>query len=213
MRSENSPDGQKRRSVIEDVRRAQIIDSAVEVFADVGYQQASLARIAQRAGISKGVISYHFAGKEDLMASLVDYVYASITGHVAPQVLSESTAQGRIAIRIRAVAEYARQHPSQLRALSEVLDNLRDDDGKIRYGHRFNEPLYEGLEAEFEAGQAAGELRTFDGRVMAVTIQAAIDAMIDYWNSYPDYAIEDYADNLVDVFAAAISVDTHAGLK
>jgi AcrR family transcriptional regulator len=56
VRPENSPTGQQR-SFIEEARRRQIIASAVEVISEVGFGNASLARIAEHAGISKGVIS------------------------------------------------------------------------------------------------------------------------------------------------------------
>ncbi|MFD6455458.1 TetR family transcriptional regulator, partial [Nocardia sp. NPDC060220] len=53
MRPENKPDGQHR-SFIEEARRRQIIAATVEVVSELGYANASLARIAERAGISKG---------------------------------------------------------------------------------------------------------------------------------------------------------------
>ncbi|MEV7908062.1 TetR family transcriptional regulator, partial [Streptomyces anulatus] len=59
MRPENEPVGQNTKSFIERARRAQIIASAIEVIAEHGFANASLARIAKHAGISKGVISYH----------------------------------------------------------------------------------------------------------------------------------------------------------
>lgn len=43
------------RTLIETVRRAQIVNHTIEVLADVGFGKASLALIAQRAGISKVV--------------------------------------------------------------------------------------------------------------------------------------------------------------
>lgn len=204
MRSDSKSVGQKRRSVIEDVRRAQIIDSAIGVLAESGYAGSSLSRIAGRAGISKGVISYHFAGKDDLMEQLVEQVYDRITAYVVPRVAAREAVADRIAERVRAVASYVRDHPDELRALTEVLNNLRDDDGLLRYGDAFNESIYRGLEAEFRAGREAGELCDFDVRVMAVTTQASIDAMIAYWHSYPDHDLEAHARELADLLIRAI---------
>ena len=50
-------------SFIEEARRRQIIDTAIRTIATRGYSRTSLAEIAREAGISKGVISYHFEGK------------------------------------------------------------------------------------------------------------------------------------------------------
>ncbi|ASO21109.1 HTH-type transcriptional regulator TtgR [Actinoalloteichus hoggarensis] len=196
--------------MIEDVRRAQIIESAIETFAEVGYSGTSLARIAERAGISKGVISYHFAGKDELMEQLVDQVYREITGFVAPRVERESTAAGRLRARLRSVAEYVQGHRSQLLALAEVFNNLRDANDQLRYGETFNEPIYQSQEAMLRAGQDSGELRDFDARVMAVTVQAAIDAMIAYWGAYPEHDIAAHAEQLADLFENGIRAH-HAG--
>ena len=51
MRSENGKSGQpKDRTFIETARRAQIVAAAIDTIAELGYGQASLARIAERAG-------------------------------------------------------------------------------------------------------------------------------------------------------------------
>jgi AcrR family transcriptional regulator len=59
------------RTFTETARRAQIVQAAIDTIAELGYGRASLARIAERLGISKGVISYHFAGKDDLIKEVV----------------------------------------------------------------------------------------------------------------------------------------------
>ena len=45
--------------------RAAILKSAMEVFLEVGYQEASMRKIAARAGITAGAIYKHFSGKEE----------------------------------------------------------------------------------------------------------------------------------------------------
>ena len=66
MRIKDKPDDQSRPTFTEAARRTQIIACAIETLATLGYAQASLAHIAQRAGISKGVIVYYFSSKEEL---------------------------------------------------------------------------------------------------------------------------------------------------
>jgi AcrR family transcriptional regulator len=62
------------RTFIEGARRAQVVAAAIDAFADLGYAAASLARIAEYAGTSKGVVTYHFEGREDLVRA----VYAEV---------------------------------------------------------------------------------------------------------------------------------------
>jgi AcrR family transcriptional regulator len=203
MRSETGSTGQKEASFIEEARRAQIIGSAIETFAELGYANTSLARIAERVGISKGVISYHFAGKTELMERVVEQVYREIIEFVLPRVEKETTAVGALRARILAVAEYMRDHRAQLLALGEIFNNFRDPDGKPHYGIASNEQIYEWQEAAFRLGQQTGELRSFDPRVMAVTVQGAIDTMFAYWATYPDHDLDAHARELADLFERA----------
>lgn len=170
---------------------------------ELGYAGTSLARIAERAGISKGVISYHFAGKTELMEQIVEQVYRDIAQFVVPRTEKETTAAGALRANIRAVAEYMRDHRAHLLALGEIFNNLRTPDGRPRYGVAFNEPIYEGREELFRRGQRSGEFRSFDTRVMSVTVQAAIDHMFAYWVTHPDHDLEAHADELADLFEHA----------
>ena len=51
--------------------RAALLDAALELFAERGYQAASVEEIALRAGYSKGAVYFHFSGKEDLFYALL----------------------------------------------------------------------------------------------------------------------------------------------
>ncbi|MCO1654846.1 TetR/AcrR family transcriptional regulator [Pseudonocardia humida] len=203
MRPEDKPDGQKR-SFVEEARRAQIIESAIGTLAELGYTGTSLARVAERVGISKGVISYHFAGKAELMEQIVERVYRDIAQFVLSRLEKEATATGALRETIRSVAEYMRDHRTQLLALGEVVTNLRTTpDGALRYGIAFNEPIYDAREALFRRGQQAGEFRPFDARVMSVTVQAALDDMFAYWVTHPGHDLEAHAEELADLFEHA----------
>jgi len=53
-------------------KQSHIIDAAFRVFGRQGYRKASLADIAQEAGITKGMITYYFGSKKNLYLYLVD---------------------------------------------------------------------------------------------------------------------------------------------
>ena len=53
-------------------RRAQLLDVGRSVFAERGFEGASIEEIAHRAGITKPVVYEHFGGKEGLYAVVVD---------------------------------------------------------------------------------------------------------------------------------------------
>jgi AcrR family transcriptional regulator len=53
-------------------RREQLVDIARGLFAERGFDGASIEEIAARAGVSKPVVYEHFGGKEGLYAVVVD---------------------------------------------------------------------------------------------------------------------------------------------
>src|SRR5262252_8205382 len=52
--------------------RARIQQVAVELFTEHGYEGTSLREIAERLGVTKAALYYHFRSKEDIIASLVE---------------------------------------------------------------------------------------------------------------------------------------------
>jgi AcrR family transcriptional regulator len=54
-------------------RRAQLLDSALEVFVAQGYHSAAMDDIADRAGVSKPVLYQHFPSKLELYLALLDH--------------------------------------------------------------------------------------------------------------------------------------------
>ncbi|HVU93164.1 MAG TPA: helix-turn-helix domain-containing protein, partial [Jatrophihabitans sp.] len=47
--------------------RERVLDAAVELFADQGYDGTSVAQVIGRAGVAKGGFYHHFASKEQLL--------------------------------------------------------------------------------------------------------------------------------------------------
>src|SRR5438067_11717185 len=97
MRSESSPIGQEStRTFTETARRAQIVSAAIDTIAELGYGQASLARIAEAAGTSKGVIIYHFGGKDELIKELLQELIARAGQYMRPRIEAEQTGAGML---------------------------------------------------------------------------------------------------------------------
>jgi AcrR family transcriptional regulator len=58
--------------------RARIQQVAVELFTEHGYEGTSLREIAERLGVTKAALYYHFKSKEDIVASLVEDYYGEL---------------------------------------------------------------------------------------------------------------------------------------
>src|SRR5205823_10169359 len=66
------PDMKTSRIDIGSIRREQIIEAAVAIIAEQGLQNLSLSEIEQRAGMSRGQLTYYFPAKEDILLAVFD---------------------------------------------------------------------------------------------------------------------------------------------
>ena len=202
MRSDGKDDN---RTFVSSARRAQIVEAAIETVAEVGYANASLSRIALRLGISKGVISYHFAGKDDLIAEIVSQVLQGARADMQPRIEAQTTGPAMLRTYIESNLEFMRDHPKELSAVIEIVRAAiagakspftgPPDGGAVQF-------LAE-LLARF---QTAGDFRTdFDPSAMAIAIRAVIDAVPGRLAD-PAFEIDQYARELVAIFDRATCV-------
>jgi TetR/AcrR family transcriptional repressor of bet genes len=70
----HEPQEKVRRKASKDVRRQQLIEATLEVLARKGYASLTIADVAKAAGLSVGIISFHFEGKDKLLASALRYL-------------------------------------------------------------------------------------------------------------------------------------------
>jgi AcrR family transcriptional regulator len=170
--------GRKARTFTETARRAQIVMAAIDTIAELGYGQASMARIAERVGITKGVIAYHFDGKEELIREIVAEVVAQAEEHMVPRIMAASTGPGMLRAWIESNLEFMDEHRNHLVAVVEIARNARAADGRRLFDNSTLEAGAAALEQMLARFQAAGEFRAdFDPHVMAGAIRAAIDAV------------------------------------
>jgi TetR/AcrR family fatty acid metabolism transcriptional regulator len=195
----------EKRTFIETARRAQIVAAAIDTIAELGYGRASLARIAERAGISTGVISYHFAGKDDLIKEVVLEVVEQGKAYMRPRISTESTGPGVLRAYIESNLAFMREHRNHMVAIVEIGRNGLTADGRRRfYGDADVDAAVRVLEQLLARFQTTGEFRRdFDPRVMAVAIRAAIDAVPRRLAHDPELDVGTYAREIATLFHMA----------
>jgi len=197
--------GTERRTFIENARRQQIVGAAIDTIAEVGFAQASLARIAARVGISKGVISYHFAGKDDLIRQVVIDVVEAGRAYIIPRVFAESNASAMLRAYIESNLAFMREHRNYMVAVVEILRNgaLTTESGRRVDGQDVDVAAHL-LEEQLARLQAEGELRDdFDPGAMAVAVRATIDVVPHRLVREPSFDIEKYAREIAAIFDLA----------
>jgi TetR/AcrR family transcriptional regulator, fatty acid metabolism regulator protein len=203
VRATRSPVPAKNRSFVETARRAQIVDCAIDTIAELGFARASVDQIAKRAGVSKGVITYHFPNKEEIVDTIVEKVVTTGRAYMEPRIVAETSAAGRLRAYIECDLEFIDAHRKALIALVEIAMNARRADGSLVIGPESLAQRAANLEDLLRAGQRSGEFRRFNTRVMALTIIQAIDAVPALLLREPSLDVKLHARELATVFALA----------
>jgi AcrR family transcriptional regulator len=205
MRSGNGT-AQIERTFTETARRAQIVQAAIDTIAEVGFSRASLARIGERVGISKGLIGYHFAGKDELIREVVSEIIEQGKAYMLPRILAEQPGPSQLRAYIGSNLGFMRDHRNYMLAIAEIRRSGLTADGRQRfYGDADMDEFARELEDALSSFQADGHLRAdFDPQVMAIAIRAAIDA-VPHRLVDPGFDIDKYARQIADIFVEATS--------
>lgn len=190
-------------SFIEAARRKQIIDAAISVLAHQGYAKASLSRIAGEAGISKSIISYHFASKDELFEQVFLTVAERAGEAITPHMEVARTPAESVAAYIGHQIGYMSAHREELIAIGVLAVNHGGPEGPD-YIARMGREEQDLLEALFKEGQRSGQFRAFDTGFMATTLSKAIEGVLEQWTWKPETDLDACAEELVALFTRGI---------
>lgn len=203
MQPDSGSVGRRSGTFIEAARRAQIIEAAIVAVNEHGYAGASLSVIAARAETSKSVISYHFDGKEELLAQVVEQVYGEVGELIIAAVDAADGWPGKLEAYVRAELGYVRDHRERILAANEIVISHRDADGTPLYLQGGDEETAL-LEHLLQRGRRAKVFAPLDVKITAVTIVHAIDGAITEAQRDPGLDLDRYGDRLIPLLLRAV---------
>lgn len=136
--------------------RVRLMRAAQELIEEGGYGAASVAAIADRAGVAAGTLYRHFSSKQELFVEVFRSVCAreERAMQAAAEMMASSPAPERLEVVLGTFADRALRNPRLAWALiAEPVDPLVDAE-RLAYRERYAQIIAEGL----EAGIAAGDL-------------------------------------------------------
>lgn len=92
-------------------KRSFMLDKSYEVLAEVGYNRITLDMVADKAGVSKGTISYYFKNKEKLMAETYVHIIDLFLTNTEERVIRTSDPKQMIVNYIDALWFYYWENP------------------------------------------------------------------------------------------------------
>ena len=103
-----------------DATRRSILEAAEAVFAEFGYDRASLQRIASAAGVSRGMPGYAFGSKAQLYEAVLERALAQPRALAAQFAASGGEGGDVLADGVAAYIEFLARHPTYVRLLQRA---------------------------------------------------------------------------------------------
>jgi AcrR family transcriptional regulator len=148
-------------------RKEEILDVATRLFAERGYEGTSMNDVAERVGMRKASLFYHFATKDALYEAVLDRLVASIGSALGMVYGGEGTFEQRLERAAGTLTDVLGSHPYAARLL------LREamDWGPVIRGKLLEHILevFEAATSFVRAGQEAGAFVDGDPKHLILT--------------------------------------------
>jgi AcrR family transcriptional regulator len=149
-------------------KRLRLLEVAASEFARVGFDQANINTISERAGFGKGTVYLYTASKEQLFLDVVEEI-GSTTTVALDEALAESESapvMGRLEALVAAFARLAANHPEFVRLQASALFgvNRRFQDACAQTLH----PVLQHLTETFARAAEVGAMRPVSADLIAV---------------------------------------------
>ena len=156
-------------------RRRQIVEAAVTVLARDGLASASLARIAAEAGLSSaGLISYHFADKDELLLQVVEHLVGQCAEALRAAVTRALGPAEALSAYIDAFVRFQDENRDGVRALWRLSAAGWKPPGRDTAVDE--EPLLAPLREVLDRGQERGVFRRLDTQIVALSVLSSVEA-------------------------------------
>lgn len=172
-------------------RRDQLLNHAKIVFADAGFQGASMNDVAQAAGVTKPVLYQHFENKRDLFQVVIESIMIDVRVRTMNAAAQEETPFHQVDRSLRAFVTFMAEEPHSFDILVAGLVSP-DPEWRERVNSFFDE--LSALTVEFiqVEGLSSAQRRTLANGIIGLAL-----SMARSWKNDPIVTVEELANSLV----------------
>ena len=172
----------------QDQRRYQILDAALEVIVNKGYEGSSMSDIVEKSKLSKGAIYWYYSSKKEVYLSLVNHWV-----HRYSPTLNLIIEDDKLAsVQLKELFKYfISQYETDQKVFKAVAVfwslASRDNDFKEKFDKVYLEFLAL-IEKIINKGVESNEFKNIDTRIAALSIMVNIESAI-WFTLFDDYGI------------------------
>lgn len=167
-------------------RKQQILSAAMTVFADKGFEGATMDDIVAEAGLSKGGLYWHFKSKDDIITAILKAFFDDEMVTLKSAINEEGSAE----TRLRELAEHTGQEMARAFGLMPIALEfyaVAARQAEVRsFVSDYFRTYHEGLVQLLQQGIDAGEFRDLDVDEVATALIATFEGLAILWTVNPE---------------------------
>lgn len=202
------------KSLIEKIRKEQIIELAIDVISEKGYINASIGEIAKLGNMSKGVITYYFKSKDDLINSAIKTILLNVRAYVIERVNRVEPYSCKLIEYLHATLGYWRENRRYYKAIIDLWSSMGLDESKREHILRTMRVNHDYIHSIIRGGVENGELKPVDSDQLAWILQSSMEGFLFYYSFNPEFInLDDIERFLVELVGWSIVEPKTTGKK
>ncbi|WP_119068441.1 TetR/AcrR family transcriptional regulator [Rubrobacter indicoceani] len=162
-------------------KQEHLIRAAYRVMGEKGMNRLSLQDVADEAGVSKAILPYYFASKENLMLTTMRWVLARVARRIRRVVGEAEGAEAKVGAMLDAIFIDPDSNRNFYLVFFDFIGYAARSDRFGDVGTTFQEVMG-GLYAEIiEIGRNEGTFSVTDTREAATVVRAILDGLFTQW--------------------------------
>jgi AcrR family transcriptional regulator len=184
-----------------------ILRLAAQIFAERGFEGASIRDISRATGISLSGLYYYFESKQKLLYLIQKHAFTSILSRLQLRLAATAAPEDRLKLFIQNHLEYFLAHPAEMKVLSHEEDALEEPYKKEisvikRRYYTFAREIFDDL----SVCEAMSELNP---RIAVLSLYGMMNWVYKWHNPKVDPGAEELAGTISDIFLRGVLHGRH----
>jgi len=183
-----------------DLRRLEITEAALKLFAKKSYHDVTMDEVAKKVGVSKGTIYLYFDSKENLYLGILENAFDALVALIESEIAKRDPAPVKLARVLKLVFQYYSENKDVLRILTRDETHLIREHSKLTEDWRLRGvELYEKI---IEKGIKEGSFKTPNPKLTGLIIYALVRSVTFHYES--EKSPEEVADEVCSVIVNGV---------
>ena len=179
-----------------------ILHHSAEIFAQRGFEGASIRGISRATGISLSGLYYYFESKQKLLYLIQRHAFTNILSKLEVRLAATDKPEARLKVFIQNHLEYFLAHPAEMKVLSHEEDAL---EGTYKKEIASIKRRYYGL-ARMIFQELAGQTATsgLNPRIAVLSLYGMMNWVYKWHNPRVDPRADELAGNISEIFLRGV---------